>query len=294
MFRMIFASASILAAVALAGIVDTAVAGAPEKVWEWSKAYGPESVLVDTEAGVLYVSNGNNDAVKKDGDGYISKHSLDGKVIAEKWATGLSAPKGMGIANGHLFVANVDELVEFDLKDGSVVARHPAEGAKLVNDVAVDSKGAVFVSDTMTNTIYRFADGKLEVWLKDDTLAGPNGLIVEGDTLIVNTWGVFTGEGWATKTPGGLYSVSLSDKSITPLGGGKPVGNLDALQALGDGNYLVGDFLAGKILKFAADGQVSEVMALAQGTADFGYDASSKTIYVPNMMAGTVTAFKLQ
>jgi hypothetical protein len=293
MFRKLFASSAILAAVALSGAVNTAMAGSPEKVWEWSKAYGPECVLVDAKAGVLYVSNGNNDATKKDGDGYISKHSLDGKVIAEKWATGLSAPKGMGFANGHLFVADVDELVEIDLKDGSVVGRHSPPGVKLINDVAVDSKGAIYTSDTMGNTIFRYADGKFEAWVKDDTLAGPNGLIVEGGNLIVNTWGVLTGEDWATKTPGGLYSLSLADKSITPLGGGKPVGNLDALQPLGDGNYLLGDFMAGKVLKFAADGKVSEVMSLAQGTADFGYDASSKTIYVPNMMAGTVTAFKL-
>ena len=292
MFRTLFASSAILATMAFSGTVGTAVAGTLEKIWE-SKAYGPECVLVDAEAGVFYVSNGNNDATKKDGDGYISKHSMDGKVIAEKWTAGLSAPKGMAISNGRLFVADVDELVEIDLKDGSTVAKHKPSGAKLINDVAADSKGAVYTSDTMTNTIFRYADGKVEAWLKDDTLAGPNGLAVEGDDLIVNTWGEFSGEGWATKTLGRLYSVSLADKSITPLGGGKPIGNLDALQPLGKGNYLLGDWMVGKVLKFAADGTVSEVMSLTQGAADFGYDAATKTIVVPNMMAGTITAYKL-
>lgn len=292
MFRTLFAGSAVLAAVAVCGPVNTALAADPETVWEWSKAYGPECVFFDKKAGVLYVSNGNNDAMKKDGDGYISKHSLDGKVIAEKWATGLDAPKGMDIANGHLFVGDVDSLVEIDLKNGSVVAKHAAPGAKLLNDVAADATGAVYVSDTMGNQIYRLAGGKIESWLKTDEIAGPNGLLVTGDNLIVNSWGVLSGNGWETSVKGNVYSVALADKAIKPLGD-KPVGNLDAMQPLGDGAYLLGDFWVGKILKFAADGSVSEVATLAQGTADFDYDPATKTVFVPNMMKGTVTAYKI-
>lgn len=293
MLRTALASGAILAALAVSGLADKAVAGVPQKLWESSQVVAPESALVDAKSGVIYVTNGNNDSMAMDGDGFVSKHSLDGKTTTEKWATGLNAPKGMGVANGRLFVADVNALVEIDLKDGSIVKRHAPEGAKLLNDVTVDGKGAVYVSDTMTNTIHRFADGKIEVWVKDDMLAGPNGVLAQGDKLIINTWGVFSGEGWATKTPGGMYSASLADKAITPLGEGKGFGNLDGLEAIGDGSYLVGDFMAGKVFKFSKDGKVSELMSLAQGTADFGYDAASKTIYVPNMMANTLTAYKL-
>lgn len=293
MRRTLLAVSVGLLACAISGPYAGVQAATPAKVWESTKAYGPECVYHDANAGVLYVTNGNNDATKKDGDGYVSKHALDGTVITEKWATGLSAPKGMAVSNGHLFVADVDELVEIDLKDGRVIAKHKAPGAKLINDVAVDSSGAVYTSDTMGNAIFRYADGKIESWLAGDTMAGPNGLIVEGDNLIVNTWGVLSGDGWATSTPGQLYSVSLTDKSIKPLGKGKPFGNLDALQPLGSGSYLVGDFWAGKVLKFEADGTVSEVLSLTQGTADFGYNPATKTIFVPNMMANTITAYKL-
>lgn len=294
MFQKMFAGGALAAVAVLSvcGAANVAHAAGPEKVWEWAKAYGPECVLVDKSAGVLYVTHGNNDAMKKDGDGYISKHSLDGKVIAEKWSTGLSAPKGMASHDGRLFVADVDELVEIDLKDGSVIAKHAAPGAKLLNDVAADSNGAVYVSDTMGNQIFRLTDGKMESWLQGDEIAGPNGLLVEGDNLIVNSWGVLSGNGWETSVKGNVYSVSLADKSIKALSD-KPVGNLDAMQPLGDGNYLLGDFWVGKILKFSADGSVSEVAALEQGTADFGYDDSTKTVFVPNMMKGTVTAYKL-
>lgn len=293
MHRMISALCAAFVTLSLFAAQAAVQAEAPKKVWETKKAYGPEAVYYDADAGVLYVTNGNNDPLKKDGDGYVSKLALDGTVIAEKWATGLNAPKGIAASNGRLFVGDIDELVEIDMKDGRVIAKHAAPGAKLVNDVAADGSGAVYTSDTMTNTIFRLKDGKIEAWLSGDTLAGPNGLVVEGDTLIVNTWGVFSGDGWATKVPGQLYSVSLKDKTITALGKGKPFGNLDALQPLGDGSYLVGDFWVGKVLKFAADGTVSEVLTLKQGTADFGYNPATKTIFVPNMMQNTITAYQL-
>lgn len=289
----LIAGSAMLATITFASCAANAQVSSDLKmVWEWTKAYGPECVFFDPSEGVLYVTHGNNDAMKKDGDGYISKHSLDGKVIAEKWASGLDAPKGMDVANGHLFVGDVDQLVEINLKDGSIVAKHAAPEAKLLNDVAADPSGNVYVSDTMGNQIYRLAGGEIESWLKTDEIAGPNGLLVADGRLIVNSWGVLTGNGWETSTKGSVYSVSLGDKSIKALSD-KPVGNLDAMQPLGDGAYLLGDFLAGKILKFAADRTVSEVAALEQGTADFDYDPSTKTVFVPNMMKGSVTAYKL-
>lgn len=293
MLRTLVANGAILAVALVAGHPDNALAEASAKVWESKEVVGPESAMLDTVGKVLYVTSGNSDSMAKDGDGFISKYSMDGKVLAGKWATGLHAPKGMGISGGHLFVADVDALVEIDLTDGSIVARHSPDGAKLLNDVTVDDQGAVFVSDTMTNTIHRFADGKIDVWVEGDKLPAPNGLLADGANLIVNTWGKFSGTGWETTTPGGLMSISLSDKSITPIGDGKGVGNLDGLEAVGDGSYLVSDFMAGTVIRIGADGAASEVMSLGKGTADFAYDPASNTLFVPNMITNTLTAYKL-
>lgn len=293
MLRTLVASGAILATAFVAGHSEHALAEAPAKVWESNEVVGPESALLDKSSNVLYVTSGNSDSMAKDGDGFISKFSLDGKVLSGKWATGLHAPKGMGISGGHLFVADVDQLVEIDLKDGSIVARHAPDGAKLLNDVTVDDQGAVFVSDTMTNTIHRFADGKIEVWVEGDKVPAPNGLLAKDGNLIVNTWGVFSGTGWETTTTGGLLSISLADKTITPIGDSKGVGNLDGLEAVGDGSYIVSDFMAGTVIRIDADGAASKVMSLGQGTADFAYDPESNTIYVPNMMTNTLAAYTL-
>ncbi|MGL4395602.1 MAG: SMP-30/gluconolactonase/LRE family protein [Hyphomicrobium sp.] len=290
-----------LCAVAAAALVQacdsaptTPTAKAPEKLWEVSDLKGPECALPDTKAGVIYVSNVNGDPTGKDGNGFISKISIDGKSVDNGWSTGLNAPKGLAVSNGHLFVGDVDELVEINLADGKIVAKHAAPGAKLLNDVAVDAKGAVYVSDTMGGSIYRFADGKIEEWLKHEKLQGPNGLLVEGDNLIVNTWGVFSGEGWNTKTPGQVYAVSLADKSFKDVGDGKPFANLDGMQPLGGGAYLLTDWMSGKVLKLHADGKVDTLLELGQGSADIGYDAATKTLFIPQMMKGQLYAYKVE
>lgn len=265
-----------------------------QKVWEATGLAGPESALYDANAGVIYVSNVDGEPLGKDGKGWIAKVSLDGKTIDKDFVTGLNAPMGLAISGGKLFVADIDEFVEINLADGKVVAKYPAAGAKRLNDTAADNNGNVYSTDTLTNTVYRLADGKVDAFVNDDRLAGPNGILVEGDNLIVNTWGVLTGEGWATKTPGGMFKVSLADKSITAMGDGKPFGNLDGMIALGDGAYVLTDWMAGKVLKYSKDGKVDLLLEVGQGAADLGYDPASKTLYIPQMLKGELYAVKLQ
>lgn len=273
--------------------VAEAVATGAKQVWEIGGLAGPECALPDTAAGVIYVSNVNGDPMGKDAKGYIAKVSLDGKKV-DKWVDGLKAPKGLAISNGHLFVGDVDELVEINIADGKIVAKHKAEGAGLLNDVAADGKGNVYVSDTGGGGVYKFSEGKIAKWADDKVLAGANGLLVEGDNLIVNTWGVLTGKGFETSALGRVVSIALADKKITEIDGGKPVGNLDGFVSLGGGNYIISDWMAGKIFKFATGGKTEPIIDLGQGNADIGYDPATKIMYVPQMMKGTLHAISVQ
>lgn len=296
MKKNVLAAAAVLAALAAfehAASSARAADAAPTKLWEAQGLANPECALADTKAGVIYVSNVNGDAMGKDAKGYIAKVSLDGKKV-EKWVDGLKAPKGLAISNGHLFTGDVDELVEIDIAAGKIVAKHKAPGAGLLNDVAADDKGNVYVSDTGGGGVFKLSGGKIEKWLDVPEAAGANGLAIEGGNLIVNTWGVLTGKGFETSSLGRMLSVSLADKKVTALDGGKTVGNLDGLASLGGGNYLISDWMAGKVMKFATGGKTEEVLDLGQGTADFGYDPDSKIIYVPQMMKNTLTAYKMQ
>ena len=44
-------------------------------------------------------------------------------MLEREWATGLDAPKGMALANGQLYVADIDRLVEIDPATGKIVAQ---------------------------------------------------------------------------------------------------------------------------------------------------------------------------
>lgn len=105
---------------------------------------------------------------------------------------------------------------------------------------------------------------------------------------------MLTGNGFETSSPGRVVSISLKDKKITELDGGKPVGNLDGFASLGGGNYILSDWAAGKIFKFSVGGKTEPIIDLGQGNADLGYDPATKIMYVPQMMTGTLHAIQLE
>src|SRR5262252_6673881 len=92
----------------------------------WSVTEGmdsPESVYYDAGSGFIFSSQIGGDAAAKDGNGRIVKLTIDGKVVDTKWAKGtLNAPKGLRAYRGMLFVADIDEVVGFDIGSGREVS----------------------------------------------------------------------------------------------------------------------------------------------------------------------------
>lgn len=260
--------------------------------WRLEGFANPESTLVGPAGEKIYVSNVNGAPTEKDGNGFISQVSLDGKMLNQKWATGLNAPKGMAVVGDTLFVADIDEIVAIEVASGKIRKKYPADGAKFLNDIAVDSGGRVYVSDMAANIIWQLDGDTVTRWLESADLKSPNGLVIKGDKLIVGCWGVMT-NGFATDVPGHLLSVSLADKTISNLGSGASVGNLDGLEILSDTEFLATDWMAGKVLKINASGTAETVFDLNQGSADLGYSAARKMIFVPMMKDSLVLGFKL-
>ena len=177
-------------ALVAASAVLTGGCSQPTVLWETTGLKTPESALPVPAEGFAYVSNVAGGPTDKDGNGFISKVSLaDGKIIALEWAKGMDAPKGLALAGGKLYAADIDKLVEIDPANGQILAKYDAPGATFLNDVAADAQGNVYVSDSNTSTIWKLAGGKLEKWIDDPALKFPNGLYVDSDKLIVAAWG---------------------------------------------------------------------------------------------------------
>jgi sugar lactone lactonase YvrE len=264
-----------------------------EEAWSLSGFQAPESALFDSERNVLYVSNVAGTPDGKDGVGFISKVSTDGTMQEAEWVTGLEAPKGLVMHEDSLYVSDIDRLVEINVETGEISNSWPAEGAKFLNDLAVDDAGRVFVSDMITDTIYVLENGALSVWLQDAELQHPNGLYVDGDRLLVAAWGREIQPDFSTKTLGHLLSVDLNSKVISPLGEAQPLGNLDGLEPDGAGNWLSTDWVAGALHRIKEDGTSEQLLDLNQGSADLEFLESEKLVIIPMMMDGTVIAHRL-
>src|SRR6187551_3037443 len=117
---------SALIALSLVGFAAEAAAE-PQKLWELTGFKTPESVLPDDSGQALFVSNANGGVLTKDGNGYLSKISPDGKMITAEWVKGLNAPKGLGLVGGTLYVADIDELVAVDIAKGEITKSYPAK-----------------------------------------------------------------------------------------------------------------------------------------------------------------------
>ncbi len=265
----------------------------PVKLWETKGLSNPESALPVPDAGFAYVSNIAGNVSEKDGNGFVSKVSLaDGKITTLKWATGLDAPKGLALVGDGLYTANIDQLVEIDTKTGKIAARYEAPGSKFLNDVAADSEGNVYVSDSGTSAIWRLAGGTLEKWLEGPQLNNVNGLLVVGDKLILAPWGQQAEDGSAE--PAHLLEVSLKDKSVRSLGSGNGVGNLDGIEPFDASSYLVTDWVEGALHRIDRSGKVEHLLDLGQGSADIGYVPATRTVLIPMLKDDTLLAYRLE
>jgi DNA-binding beta-propeller fold protein YncE len=273
-------------------LLASPVMAEPRQVWEATGFKTPESVIYDLAGELIYVSNVNGEPGVKDGNGFISKLDPAGRIEQLEWVKGLDAPTGMTLANGALYVADVDRLVAIDVATGEIVARYEAEGARL-NDVTADTQARIFVSDILTNRIWMLDGESFELWVDDPALDGPNGLLAENTRLVVASWGT-VGEGSGEKVPGHLKTVDLATKAVGDLGRGEPLGNLDGLVSDGGEGYFATDWSTGTLLHVAADGTATKALTLGQGTADLGIVPELKVVLIPMMRDDRVVAYRLE
>lgn len=244
----------------------------------------PESVLYDANRDVLFVSNINGSPLEKNGKGFISKVTLSGEIETLEWVIGLNAPKGSGIWQNKFYVTDIDELVEIDIEAGEITNKYPAENAVFLNDITVDDLGNVYVSDMSAenSVIYKFSEGKLEVWLQDEQISRPNGLFVQKDKLFVGT------------ADGFLKTIDLTDKSIATFA--ETGFGIDGVQSDGKGNFLVSDW-QGKTAFVRSTGEVKELLNTTDSninSADIEFIPEKQLLLIPTFFDNRVLAYLLE
>lgn len=255
------------------------------KVWETDSTLSvPESVLYDQSSNILYVSNieGKSDAL--DGNGFISKLTLDGKIETLRWASGLNAPKGMALYRNMLYVTDVYRLVAINTATGQAEKTWDAikQDGAFLNDATVDKTGTVYVSDNRNDKIYRLKDDKWEVWMEGDQLKSPNGLLAVGtDKLLIGSSKI-----------GALQSVDVATKVITKVADG--MDRTDGIVQDRKGNTFVSDWIGQVFVVNGSDRQqLLDTRAEKINAADIEYVRAGKLIVVPTFFKNKVVAYRV-
>jgi hypothetical protein len=295
---------SVVAFVAI-GVSVLAQAPAPQAegptltpVWDLKGDFAaPESAYYHEASNSVFVSSINGQILDKDGNGYISRLSPDGKVVNAKWVSGLNGPKGLRSVGNTLWVADIDEVVGIDIASGKVTSRVKVDGAMFLNDLATASDGTIYVSDSALSRIYAVKDGKSSVFVEGgDVVEQPNGLLVDGSRLILGSIGPAQQPGAARgrgpSASGHLFAFDLRTKQRTQLTG-EAVGGIDGIELDGSGGLLVTDVLGQRLLHVAKSGQVRVLARFSAGGADFGYIGAKRIAVVPFLFENRVAAYDL-
>ncbi len=250
-----------------------------QKLWETDSIIAvPESVLADVNKNILYVSLIDGGGWDVDGKGGIGKLSANGKGYDSAWITGLNAPKGMGIYGNRLFVADINNVAVIDIKNNKIEKTIAIDSAGGLNDITINDKGIVFVSDSKTGNIFKIEKDKAELYLTG--MNGVNGLKCIKNDLYIGS--------------GKSFKKANSQKQLTTIAE-LPEG-IDGIEPVGNGDFILTSW-SGYIYYVSAAGNVATLLDThlqKKNTADIGYDSTKRIVYVPTFFAKTVVAYKLK
>lgn len=242
----------------------------------------PESVIHDTSEDLYLVSNVNGKPHEKDDNGFIARVTPNGEVdpsfiSGESQDVTLHAPKGMAVADGVLYVTDIDRVQTFDAVTGEPKQEILFRGATFLNDIAVSDDGEIWVSDsgldenfqsTGTDAVYRLKDGKPVKVRSGKDLGGPNGLLPEeGGTWVV------------TFRSGELYWVGPDGKKDRTQK--LPKGQNDGIVKDTGGRLLISSWEGASILAGVPGGTFAELVSGVKAPADIGYDAQRSRLLIP-------------
>lgn len=242
------------------------------KLWESDSVTikGPESALFDSKSNSIFVSSM--------GSGSVAQLDLKGKVIKADWATGLNSNKGSAFYNGLFYTAETSAVAVID-NTGKVVKRIPIEGAGMLNDLAIDSKGIVYVSDTRTGKVHRIENDKPTIYLEN--IAGANGLLtVNTDLYVVGST---------------TFQKVNANKVMSKISEGFE-GGLDGIVPIGDKEFILSNY-KGILYYVNADG-TNQVLLDSRANKimanDISYDSKTKTLYVPSFGTNRIIAYQVK
>lgn len=245
----------------------------------------PESAVYDNKRNCIYVSNydGYNFAPQGKQQS-IAKISTEGEILDLEWVKGLSNPTGICIFNDMLYAVERKGIAKINIEKAEIVEFIEIEGAVFLNDIAANSNGDIYVSDSNSSTIFKYSNNKVEKWMQSDEINRPNGLSIKNDLLIVGNNG-----------NNSLKSINLKTNEIKLIRKLNE-GIIDGIAIDNEGNIYY-SHNEGRLYKIDNNGMVTKLIDLTNRgikLADFDFYPETKTFYMPTFSKNSVITFKLK
>lgn len=261
------------------------------KSWTRDDFIHPESIIEHPDSGYLFISNIGINPTSILPDGFISKVNKDGSFIDRKFVKGIRGPKGLCYANEKLYAATVKELLEIDAKTGETLNTFTNDSIGMFNDITKDEEGNIYVSDMNESAIYKLGNnGNFSLIYQNDFLDHPNGLLVDGEQLIIGTWGRLNDDPKLDST-GNLFSLNLKTLELKSITKNKP-GKLDGIQKFKNG-YLVSSWKAGEVLFITPEGDVKSILNTETSIGDILFLEKENKLYIPMNFQNQIEMFNI-
>jgi hypothetical protein len=259
----------------------------------------PESVAYDPRGKVFYAGDFGGPASTsgdKDGHGKINKISLDGKVMDSGIKPGdgqpaFNKPKGIWINRGRMWIADLDAVWLFDLRTKK--GKRLEIGTGYANDVTV-VRNVLYITDNRADVVVRvepanFLRGKAPP--KITKIAAGKGVNPNGIWPARN--GSLLLAGFKSKDdPHGIYELAAGQE---PKLISKPIGLVDGLYQMRDGEILATDWVTNSLFQWNAKDGVRKLAGDIKGPADFCVvrNREGYLVALPDLVKGEIRMIQL-
>jgi hypothetical protein len=262
----------------------------------------PESAAYDAKGKVLYVGNFGGEKLDpggKDGLGYISKVSLEGKVLEERALAGtaetpMNKPKGIWIHGERLWVTDIDAVWIFDLKSKKS-RRLPIPGASFANDPCVLGK-SLYVSDNRSDKLFKVTPADfLAEKVHPEVSEVFSGAGVNPNGVYPSRTGSLLMAGFKSPDEARALYAMAPNGQIRKLT--DPLGRLDGLYEMKDGSLLFTDWNTSSLSHWSAKGGVTKLADGFNGPADFTVipgKGNTLTIVAPDLVQSELRFIQLR
>ncbi len=259
-------------------------AGRLEQVWVLEASVkGPETVVFDAKRNCLYISNYDLDTPNDElGSDFITQLSLDGQVLEEKWVDGVSSPLGMEIHDDKLYVVERLGISVIEIETRKTVEKIQVPDGVFLNDLSIDVDGTIYATDPSASAILRVQGGIVSKWLSGDEFPGVNGIMVDGDSVLIGTSGEPALKR-INKDTGELTVIAQFESGI-----------LDGIQKTNSGYFV--SLYRGELYLVETGKEPVRLLNTSEGEvscANFLYISEKNLFVIPELRNNSISAYKL-